>query len=104
MERIRDGDLYKVVHVYGESFSLRYGYYDESERESRYGEPTPIYPNFTKEPLYSSQGYPFATEMQDVCEHYEGRADGESCYACRHFQKGEELIGLCKNEARRNKE
>lgn len=101
MKEIRDGDLYKTVTVFGKSFSLYYGYYDDAERKSRYGEPTPIYPDFIKNPLYVQEGYPFATEMQDVCGHYEGIADGESCYSCRHFQKGEELIGLCRCEARK---
>lgn len=101
MNKIRDGDLYKVVTVAGVSFELYYGYYDEIERESRFTEPIPIYPSFIDEPVYTDGGYPFATEMQDVCEHFLGRDGEDSCYACRHFVKGDELIGICRCEARR---
>lgn len=102
MKNIKDGELYKTITVFGERFSLYYGYYDDAERGSRYAEPMPIYPDFIKEPLYSPQGYPFATEMQDVCEHYSGKENIDSCYGCRHFQRGEELIGLCRCEAKRS--
>ena len=99
MKNIRDGDLYKTVTVFGKSFSLYYGYYDDEDRNSRYAELMPIYPDFTENPIYADDGHPFATEMQDVCEHYDGKEGGDSCYSCRHFKKGKELIGLCLSEA-----
>ena len=46
MREIRDGDLYKTVTVHGKTFELRYGYYEEYERESLFSEPIPIYPDF----------------------------------------------------------
>lgn len=95
MNKIRDGDLYKVVTVYGKTFELYYGYYDEREREARYNEPIPIYPSFYDTPVYTLDGLPFATEMQDTCEHYVGRDDGDSCLFCQHFIRGEEMIGVC---------
>lgn len=101
MNKIRDGDLYKVVTVFGKSFELYYGYYDELEKSSKYTEPIPIYPSFIHEPLYTADGYPFATEMQDICSHFCGSDGEDSCFACRHFQKGEELIGICKCEKRK---
>ena len=101
MEKNKYGELYKTVTVSGKSFSLYYGYYDDADRLSRFGEPVPIYPNFYSEPIYDKDGFPFATEMQDICEHYDGRKDAESCYGCRHFERGEELIGLCRCTARR---
>ena len=100
MNRIREGDLYKIITVCGKVFELYYGYYDEIEKEGKYTEPIPIYPNFIKEPSYTDDGYPFATEMQDVCSCFLGREGEDSCFACRHFEKGDELIGVCKCKMR----
>lgn len=100
MKKIRDGDLYKVLTVFGEKFELYYGYYDERDRYGKYAEPLPIYPDFTREPRYTEDGYPFATEMQDVCIHYLGREGEEGCYACAHFERGEDMIGLCRCKER----
>ena len=96
MNKIRDGDLYKVITVFGKTFELYYGYYDESERYGKYHEPIPIYPSFIQDPLYTGDGYPFVTAMQDICPHFQGSEGEDSCFACRHFVAGEELIGVCK--------
>ena len=93
MAHARDGDLYKVVTLYGRTFELRYGYYAEFERES--GEPIPIYPDFKKDPLYTSDGYPFVTQMQGLCEHGESKFVEGCCADCRYYRDGEELIGIC---------
>ena len=102
MNRIREGDLYKIITVCGKVFELYYGYYDEIEREGKYTDPIPIYPDFIKEPIYTDDGYSFATEMQDICSHFLGREGEDSCFACCHFEKGDELIGICKCEKRRS--
>lgn len=101
MNKKKDGDFYKRVKVFGGEFDIYYGYYDERERQSKYSEPMPIYPNFIKDPIYNPDGYLFATEMQDVCPYYDGKPDIDSCYGCRSFRKGEELIGLCLNSERK---
>lgn len=102
MKKIKDGDFYKTVNVFGRVFDIYYGYYDEAEKKSKYSEPIPIYPDFIKEPVYSPDGYPFVTEMQDVCPHYKGKPGVDSCYGCNSFCKGEELIGLCTNAERKS--
>lgn len=94
-ERIKEGDLYKMVRVFGVDFELRYGYYDDTERESRYNDPIPIYPDFKRAPRYSEEGYPFVTAMQDACEDFRGRDPESGCYGCSHFRHGEELLGIC---------
>ena len=98
---IKEGDLYKSVTVFGKTFDLYYGYYEDYERHSRFNEPVPIYPNFRASPEFSDEGHPFATEMQEACEHYEGPPDESICYGCVHFRRGEELIGVC--QCRKNK-
>jgi hypothetical protein len=100
MSKIQEGELYKIVTVFGKTFELYYGYYDEIERVGKYTEPIPIYPDLIQHPLYTEEGYPFATEMQDACSHFLGRKGEESCFACRHFEKGDELIGVCKCKMR----
>lgn len=103
MNKIRDGDLYKSVEVFGKIFNLYYGYYTEEDRQSAYAEPIPVYPNFYEKPQYTDDGYPFATEMQDVCEYYSSNIESDYCYLCSHFKKGTELIGLCSCKERRQK-
>ena len=97
----REGELYKVVNTFGESFELRYGYYDENDR--RWGEPDVIYPDFKKEPLYTNEGEPFTTLIQDACEGFEGRErrGDNTCGECKHFKAGEEWFGICTNASNR---
>ena len=94
MGKHRDGDLYRRVTVCGKTFDLRYGFYEEYERER--GEPVPIYPDFVREPLYTEDGAPFVTAMQDVCGQYLGGDPTLGCYGCKYFAQGEELIGTCR--------
>lgn len=92
----KEGDLYKEVTISGEIFRLLYGYYESFEREGPFNDPIPIYPDFTKEPHYTSEGIPIVTAMQNVCEFYDGKNDEDSCCAdCVFFQKSEELFGFC---------
>lgn len=93
-----EGDLYKVVTTYGKTFELRYGYYDERDRQSPLCEPAIIYPDFVKEPLFTEDGAPFVTMVQDACAHYRGsgkRTPDTTCAECQHFDQGEEWFGIC---------
>ena len=99
-----EGDLYKELTISGKTFRLLYGYYESFERESRLNDPIPIYPNFIKDPLYTDEGIPFATAMQNVCACYKGKKDEDSCCAdCVYFQSSEELFGFCNCSANRRK-
>lgn len=90
-----EGALYKSINVFGRTFDIYYGYYEEKDRYSKFSELIPVYPDFIKNPLYTDEGQPFVTEMQDVCTYYDGDEDCESCYGCASFKKGDELIGIC---------
>ena len=96
MHKIRDGDLYRVVELFGQRFELHYGYYEEYERHS--GEPVPIYPDFKKSPVYSENGHPFVTQMQELCAHGESKFTDGCCVDCKHYSHGDDLIGICTNE------
>lgn len=90
----KEGDLYKRMTVFGKSFELRYGYYEEFERQ--YNEPMPIYPDFLQAPLYTDDGFPFVTQMQDACIHYIGKEErDQDCAGCVHYLHGEEFLGVC---------
>lgn len=89
----KEGDLYKVLQVAGHIFEIRYGYYEEFER--LHNEPMAIYPDFMKEPRYSERGEPLVTAMQDICQHFLGIPEGDTCGECRYYRRGEDLIGLC---------
>ena len=102
MNTVREGDVYKIIELCGKRFELKYGFYEDYERESEFGEPIPIYPDFTKAPIYTDDGYPFVTQMQNLCEYGESRVRNEACCVdCKHFRHGDELIGLCQCEERR---
>ena len=93
-----EGELYKIIEVFGELFEIRYGYYEDFERDS--GEPIPIYPDFKSEPRYTARGEPFATAMHDMCKNAEFKAKwlcDECCENCRYYRKGNDLIGVCTN-------
>ena len=103
----KEGDLYRIVTIFGKTFELRYGYYEECDRQSLLCKPVVIYPDFTREPLYTDEGEPFVTMMQDVCGSYKGeamRTPDTTCAECKYFQRGEEWFGICKCEQNRKNE
>ncbi len=99
MNHIRDGDIYKVIVLHGRTFEIRYGYYEEFERN--FSDPMPIYPDFLKSPSYTDDGSPFVTQMQDLCQHGESIFPDGLCVDCKHYQHGEDMIGICTCPANR---
>ena len=100
MNHAKDGDLYKVVTVGERQFELYYGYYEDYEKHA--GEPVPIYPDFRLTPVFTDDGMPFVTQMQEACEWSENRKMPDACCAdCTYFRHEDELIGLCDCEKRR---
>lgn len=92
----REGDIFKVLHIGGHSFTIRYGYYTESERGNT--EPIPLYPCFLCEPHYDPDGFPLITRIQDACEHYIPLSgeDGDGwCADCIYCNTDNEPIGIC---------
>ena len=106
-ERHTEGELYKEVKLHGRTFSLYYGYYDECDRRNPLCEPIVIYPDFLKEPVYTEEGEPFVTVVQDACESYSGEAKrtaDTTCAECEYFLRGEEWFGACMCKARQKNE
>ncbi len=94
----KEGELYKIITTFGKTFELRYGYYEECDRLSPLCEPVVIYPDFTKEPVYTDEGIPFVTIMQDACPYYKGekkRTSDTTCDECKYLKHGENWFGLC---------
>lgn len=91
-----EGDEYKTIIEGGKTFVIRYGYYEDRERLDPTIDPMPIYPDFTKDPVYTDQGEPFVTMMQDACEYYRHASGSEhDCSTCRHFRRVEDMLGVC---------
>ena len=93
-----EGDLYKIITTFGKTFELRYGFYEERDRQSPLCEPAIIYPDFIREPLFTEKGEPFVTMMQDACRYYKGstkRTQDSTCAECKFFKHGEEWFGVC---------
>ena len=102
-----EGELYKVITTFGRTFELRYGYYGEKDRQNPLCQPVVIYPDFTAEPLYTDEGEPFVTMLQDACESYRGesnRTPDTTCAECKYFERGEEWFGICTCERNRKNE
>ena len=93
----REGDLYKEIRLYGKTFRIRYGYYDEIDRTGKYNDPIPIFPDFISSPVYTEDGYPFVTAIQDTCVCFRGTSRDDGCYGCRYYEQGDELIGVCRH-------
>ena len=89
----KEGELYKILTVSGHTFEIRYGYYEEFERQ--HNEPMAIYPNFIRAPRYTKGGLPLVTAMQDICRYYRGDPQEDTCGECHYYRRGEDLIGLC---------
>ena len=91
-----EGELYKIIHLRGKTFEIRYGYYEDCDRYTQYAEPMEIYPNFRDDPVYADDGSPFVTAMQSPCDHFNGIINENStCEDCAFYLQGEELIGIC---------
>ncbi|MBQ8229234.1 MAG: hypothetical protein IJZ32_00895 [Clostridia bacterium] len=100
MDGIVSGALYKTVEIDGVRFDIYYGFYNEREKELGY-EPTPVYPNFDKNPQYTKNGELVVAVYKDLCEHYKPlpkTIELDGCVNCVHFDRREEYIGLCKCE------
>lgn len=94
----KEGDLYRIVTSFGKTFELRYGYYGERDRQNPLCKPAVIYPDFIRDPLYTDEGAPFVTMMQDACVNYRGdngRTPDTTCAECEYFKRGEEWFGIC---------
>ena len=102
MNEIKEGDLYAVLEIHGHRIELRYGYYEEHERAR--GEPIPIYPDLKKHPIYTNEGYPIVTQMQELCEQGDSPYEDGCCFDCQFFKKEYDLFGICKNTKNRKKQ
>ena len=100
----KDGELYKVITAHGATFEIRYGYYEDKDRENPSIPPMEMYPNFLKNPVYADMGMPFVTAMQKTCAQFKGEQDEDNtCYQCEYYEKCEDLLGVCKHPRRKKK-
>ncbi len=92
----KEGNIFKIIQLYGKTFELIYGFYEERDRHTHYAEPVAIYPDFIEHPQYTDDGIPFVTAMQVPCRNFEGKKSEDSgCGDCGFYRHGEELIGNC---------
>lgn len=92
----KEGDVYKTIKVDKQEFELRYGYYEETDRDNT--EPVVIYPDLSHG-VYDKDGYPIVTAVQDPCPHYQETRNviqDASCVDCIYYIPPGEDIGTCK--------
>lgn len=98
-----EGELYKIINLHGRVFEIRYGYYEECDRQNPIVKPMPIYPDLIKEPIFTNDGFRFVTKMQDACRYYKGKeVIDKGCAECEHYRHGAELIGVCSHIENKN--
>lgn len=102
MKQAKEGDRYRTIIIDQVRFDIHYGYYEEKDRYGKYNDPIPIYPDLIKHPKFNNQGYRIVTEMQDKCLYYDEKLQTDSCIGCNHYQKKEDLIGICLCEENRS--
>lgn len=100
----KEGELFKTVEAFGKTFNIYYGYYDETDRQSIFNDPVPVYPDLEADPEYDSGGYRIVTKMQVACPHYSGKQNEDSCSHCPYFKHGRDLFGICLCELNRKNE
>ena len=103
----KENEIYKTVTTFGKSFELRYGYYEEKDRNNPLCKPVPIYPDFLRAIVYTDDGKAFVTMMQDSCEYYSGeekRTSDTTCAECIYFEQGADWFGICTNEKNKSTE
>ena len=94
----KEGEFYKRVEICGHTFELYYGYYEDCDRESPLCEPIPIYPDLIKYPIYTKEGFPIVTKMQDACDLYDGdeiKTSDTTCADCKYFKQEKDWFGAC---------
>ncbi len=104
-KNIREGDLYDTIIVDGRVFEIKYGFYEEFERNS--GDPFPIFPDLNKNAEYTKDGYRIITQMQEPCEDFEIKSEDFServCGGCIYFGDNNKLIDICKNGRQKTEE
>lgn len=92
----KEGDLYMTLALHGYTFDLRYGYYEEQDRNC--GEPVVIYPDLKSNTLYNSEGHPLVTAIQEPCEYYTVLDEEEKencCSDCVFYPNGRDEISIC---------
>ena len=92
----KEGDLYKVVKIDDHTFELRFGFYEDFEREA--ADPVVIYPDLTKNKIHAKDGRRIVTAIQDPCEYYDVSdcsMRNECCSDCNYFSSPNDEIGIC---------
>ena len=92
---VREGDIYEVLSVDGRTFEIRYGYYEDFERDG--SAPIPIYPDLEKSPIYGESNKYIVTFMQNPCVHYEPRVENAEpyCGCCKYYPNNRQMINAC---------
>lgn len=102
-KKVIEGEIFDIINVEDKSFEIKYGYYEEYERE--YGEPVPLFPDMAENPEYTKDGYRIVTKMQDPCKQFEFKTENfseEWCGSCSYYKDEKSLISVCTNN--KNKE
>ena len=99
---IREGDVFRNIVVDGKSFEIRYGYYENYERDA--GDPIPIYPDFYDSPTFGRSGLRIVSAIQQACEAFTPKCNGcekeGDCGFCKYYAENQagDMIGICQNE------
>ena len=102
MTAIKEGDVFRRVEIDGKLFEIRYGYYEDYEREA--GDPIPIYPDLHAVPTFGESGLRIVSAIQQACENFSPKCNGcekeADCGFCKHYREAHpgDMLGICQNE------
>ena len=93
---IREDDIYEVLSADGGTFEIRYGYYEDFERDG--SEPIPIYPDLTKTVIFGASGKRIVTHMQEPCSYFRPVSDDgaeQCCGCCQFYPNNMQMVNAC---------
>ena len=102
-----EGELFCELVVDGQHFEIRYGYYEDYERDS--GDPIPIYPDLYTKPVWGESGCRIVSAIQQSCDSFTPKCDGcemeDDCGFCKYYKEktAGDMIGICQSENNKRK-
>ena len=97
--KVEEGEVYEVLHIDGITFEIRYGFYEDYERDG--SEPIPIYPDLEKTPIYGKSGKLIVTHMQNPCAGFKPQAEDDAercCGCCVYYPNNRQMMNICEYE------
>lgn len=95
---VQEGEIYEVLYIDGKTFEIRYGFYEDYERDG--SEPIPIYPDLEKTPVYGDSGKMIVTHMKSPCAYFKPQTEHgveRCCGCCVYYPVNRQMMSVCEH-------